>query len=102
MMKWSMVRYKIKAGRAAENESYISAVFEQLKRESLPGVNYASFKLADGVSFMHIAGHEGEGPNPLTQLAAFQAFTAAIQDRCDEPPVAVGIQEIGFYSAADK
>ncbi len=102
MMKWSMVRYKIKAGRAAENESYISAVFEQLKRESLPGISYASFKLADGVSFVHIAGHEGEDGNPLTQLPAFKAFTAAIQDRCDDPPAAVGMQEIGYYSALGK
>jgi hypothetical protein len=102
MLKWLMVRYKVKAGRAAENESYITAVFEQLKHESPPGISYASFKLADGVSFIHIAAHEEESVNPLSQLAAFKAFTAAIQDRCDEPPVAVDMQEIGFYSALGK
>jgi hypothetical protein len=103
MLNWSMVRYKVKADRAGENESYITAVFEQLKRETPPGISYASFKLADGVSFMHIAAYEEAlGSNPLTQLAAFKTFTAAIQDRCVEPPAAVGMQEIGFYSALGK
>ena len=103
MLKWSMVRYKVKADRAAENESYITAVFEQLKREAPSGISYATFKLADSVSFVHVAAYEDElGSNPLMQLAAFKTFTADIQDRCDEPPVAVGMQEIGFYSALGK
>src|SRR3954462_5933657 len=103
MLKWVMVRYKVKAGRAAENESYISAVFEQLKRETPPGISYGSFKLADGVSFVHVAAHEDTGnPNPLTQLSAFKTFSAAIQDRCAEPPVVADLQEIGFYSALGK
>ena len=50
-----MVRYKIKADRVAENERYITSVFEQLEREKPPGLRYASFKLEDGVSFMHVA-----------------------------------------------
>jgi hypothetical protein len=33
-MKTVMVRYKVKPDRAAENESYISKVFEQLDRRS--------------------------------------------------------------------
>ena len=54
-MKRVMVRYKVKADRATENERYIASVFEQLKREQPPGLRYASFKLGDGVSFVHIA-----------------------------------------------
>src|SRR5947208_1301673 len=99
MLKWTMVRYKVKAGRAGENESYITAVFEQLKRESPPGISYSTFKLPDGVSFVHIAGHEEGSINPLTQLEAFKRFTAEIRDRCDEPPVAAEIEQIGSYSA---
>jgi len=41
-MKRVMVRYKVKADRAAENESYIAKVFEQLKREKPSGLRYAS------------------------------------------------------------
>src|SRR5215212_10241430 len=100
IMKRTMVRYKIKADRVAENERYIISVFEQLEREKPAGLRYASFKLEDGVSFMHIASHETEdGSNPLTALSAFKAFTADIRDRCEEPPVAVDLQEIGSYAA---
>jgi len=97
-MKRVMVRYKVKADRAAENESYITRVFEQLNRDKPSGLRYASFKLDDGVSFVHIVSLEAaDGSNPLGQLSAFKAFTAEIRDRCEEPPVAVDLQEIGAY-----
>jgi hypothetical protein len=99
MMKRMMVRYKVKADRVAENEGYIANVFEQLKREQPPGLRYVSFKLDDGVSFMHIVELEAaDGSNPLRELSAFKAFTANIQDRCDEPPVSVELQEVGSYN----
>jgi len=98
-MKRTMVRYKIKADCVAENERYIASVFEQLEREKPPGLHYASFKLEDGVSFMHIASLEtADGSNPLAALSAFKAFTADIRDRCEEPPVGVDLQEIGSYA----
>src|SRR5688572_18426571 len=98
MAKRIMVRYKVKSGRAAENERYIAAVFEQLGREQPAGLRYASFKLADGVSFVHLVSLEGaEGANPLGQLSAFKAFTAEIKERCEEPPVAVELSEVGSY-----
>ncbi len=97
-MKRLMVRYKVKADRAAENESYINKVFEQLKSENPSGVRYASFKLDDGVSFVHIVSLEtSDGSNPLGELSAFKAFTADIKDRCDEPPVASELNEVGSY-----
>ena len=99
MMKRMMVRYKVKADRAAENERYITSVFEQLKREQPAGLRYASFKLDDGVSFMHIVSVEtADGSNPLRELPAFKAFTAEISDRCEDPPVTADLQEIGSYA----
>jgi len=94
-----MVRYKVKAGRAAENEGYIARVFEQLRREKPDGVRYAVFKLDDGVSFVHIASSEAEAArNPLVELSAFKAFTADIRDRCEEPPSTMDLREmVGSY-----
>ena len=71
-------------------------MFEQLKRDQPPGFCYASFKLEDGVSFVHIASHEGDS-NPLVELAAFKAFTAQIRERCEEPPVTADLNEVGSY-----
>ncbi len=97
-MKHVMVRYKVKAERAAENESYIRRVFEALEREKPTGIRYASFKLADGVSFVHIASIESpDDRNPLRDLPAFQAFVAEIRQRCDEAPVTVDLNQIGSY-----
>jgi len=97
-MKRVMVRYKVKADRAGENETFIKAVFEQLRRESPAGLRYASFKQPDGVSFVHIASIETtDGSNPLGELAAFKAFIAEIKARCDVPPVAVELDEVGSY-----
>jgi hypothetical protein len=97
-MRRVMVRYRVKADRAAENESYVKKVFEQLERERPAGVRYATFKLDDGVSFVHIASIQSEGgANPLTELSAFKAFTADIKDRCEEPPVTVKLNEVGSY-----
>jgi len=57
---------------------------------------YATFKLPDGVTFVHLADHNGEG-SPLTGLAAFKAFQAGIGERCDEPPVVSELSEVGSF-----
>lgn len=98
-MRRMMIRYKVKADRALENERYITGVFEQLKRENPSGLRYAVFKLDDGVSFVHIVSLEAaDGSHPLNNLSAFKTFTAEIQDRCEEPPVAADLNEIGSYA----
>jgi hypothetical protein len=97
-MERLMVRYRVKAERVADNEGYIVQVFEQLERERPAGVRYASFKLEDGVSFVHIVSREAsDGRNPLSELSAFKAFAARVRERCEEPPVTVKLNEIGSY-----
>lgn len=93
-----MVRYKLKADRVAENERYIIGVYEELKRIKPSGLRYATFRLDDGVSFVHLVSHEAEdGGNALTALPAFKAFAVGIRERCEEPPVTVEMKEVGSY-----
>jgi hypothetical protein len=93
-----MVRYKIKADRVAENERYVAAVFEELRRNQTPGLRYASFKLTDGLSFVHIVSHESpDNTNRLIELPAFKAFASTIEERCDELPVTVDLAEVASY-----
>jgi hypothetical protein len=97
-MKRVMVRYKVKAERAAENENFIKSVFEELHQSQPAGIRYASFKLDDGVSFVHIASIETEnGENPLSHSDAFKTFQENIKDRCEELPVATELNDIGMY-----
>jgi hypothetical protein len=98
-MRHVMVRYTTKPDQADENARLIATVFETLRREAPPGLTYASYRLDDGVSFVHVASVEDGDHNPLTQLAAFKAFTAGIRERCDVPPVTTVLHEVGRYSS---
>ncbi len=93
----SMVRYKVKPGRAEENAALVEAVYEQLGRERPAGLHYATFRLPDGVSFMHIVFETDQPGRILGEVAAFAAFTAEIESRCEEPPVAVEVTLVGSY-----
>ena len=93
----SMIRYKVKPGRAEENESLVRAVYEQLGREKPEGLHYATFKLPDGVSFMHVVFETDQAGRILNEVATFKAFTADIEGRCEEPPVATEITLVGSY-----
>jgi hypothetical protein len=92
-----MVRYKVKPERVAENEELIRAVYAELHETEPDGLRYATFKLPDGVSFMHFAIETGEDGPSLGKLPAFQRFTADVKERCDEPPVATELTEIGSF-----
>ena len=93
-----MVTYRLKPDRVAENERYVTAVFEALNRARPSGLCYATFKQADGVGFVHIVSHEeADGTNALTALPEFKAFAEAVKDRCEVLPVRVELTEIGSY-----
>ena len=93
-----MVSYKLRPERVAENEGLVVAVFDALKQACPAGLRYATFRLGDGLSFVHIVSHEeSDGANALTALPAFKAFTAGIKDRCEVPPNRVDLTEIGSH-----
>jgi hypothetical protein len=94
----SMVRYNVRPDRADENVTLVQAVYEQLDRERPEGLHYATFRLPDGVSFMHVVFETDQPGRILGELAAFKAFSADIEGRCDEPPVATEITLIGAYA----
>ena len=94
-MKQVMVRYKVKPELVADNEALVRAVYEELHETAPADFRYATFRLEDGVSFLHLAWTNGEAPLP--KLAAFRRFTQHIADRCDEPPVLTELATIGAY-----
>ena len=98
-----MVTYKLKPDRVDENEQLIAAVFEALHQARPAGLRYASFRQADGVSFVHIVAHDDAGGhNALTSLPAFKAFVENIKDRCEIAPAPVGLTMIGSYGVFDE
>ena len=95
-MRQVMVRYKVKPERVADNERLVRAVYDELKTLDPDGFHYATFKLEDGVSFVHLAFTEGERA-PLPDLEAFRRFQEDIGERCDEPPVVTRLGEVGSF-----
>ena len=60
-MRQVMVRYRVKAGREAENEALVRAVYEELDEVQPEGFRYATFRF-DERSFVHVALTDGDGP----------------------------------------
>ena len=102
-MKQTMVRYKVKPDRVEENEELVRAVYDEIHRTEPAGLRYATFKLADGVSFVHLVsienGHSRQGP--LSKVEAFKRFLEDIDDRTDEGPVSTDLSEIGSFRFVD-
>jgi hypothetical protein len=96
-MKQVMVRYQVKPGQTERNEELVRAVYDELHSTELAGLRYATFKLDDDVTFVHIAVETGEGDRSLADLEAFQEFTKDIGERCDVAPVATGLREVGSF-----
>lgn len=69
-MKTLMVRYKTAAAHAEANEELVRAVFDELRSRAPEGLRYASYRLADGVTFVHLATLQVPDENPL--VAGFE------------------------------
>ena len=97
-MRQVMVRYKVKPERAAENEQLVRAVYDELKDVDPDRFQYATFRLDDGVTFVHLALTDTEdGRAPLSDLEAFRRFQEDIEGRCQEGPVVTELSEIGSF-----
>lgn len=98
-----MVSYRLRPDRVAENERLVVSVFQALNQARPAGLRYATFRQADGVSFIHLVSHdEADSRNALTSLPEFKAFVEGIKDRCETPPVSVELTEIGSYGFFDE
>jgi hypothetical protein len=91
-----VIRYRTSAETAEENVRLIEAVFTELAVLKPKGLQYSSYRLDDGVTFVHVVQTEGDG-NPLFSVAAFGAFQAGIGDRCVEGPVVADATTVGSY-----
>ena len=95
-MKHVVVRYRLKPECIEEHETLVRGVFAELAEVRPAGLDDRVFKLGDGVSFLHVATMT-TADNPLPGLAAFQAFTADLKRRCEEPPVSAEGTRVGAY-----
>jgi len=73
-MRTVLVRYKTTEEGAAPNEALVQRRVRRAARPRARGIRYATYRLADGVSFLHVATVESRETNPLVELPAFLPF----------------------------
>jgi quinol monooxygenase YgiN len=98
-MQRVMVTYKVKTDRVQENEELVKAVYEELRQNNDPDIHYATFRLDDGQTFIHIAAFASEDKRPiLTESASFKAFQQNLGERCEVPPNPQKLNEVAAYN----
>jgi hypothetical protein len=96
-MEATIVRYQTSPEGADENERLVRAVFAELAESDPGNLQYATFRLADGVTFIHVAVVD-HSSNPLSSSPAFAAFQSGLGARCVVPPNPSGATLIGQYN----
>ncbi len=91
-----LIRYQTKPDQTEANAKLVEAVYAELHRTQPDGVSYATFRLNDQVSFVHIV-QVRQDPSPLLTVKAFGEFQAGIADRVDQAPVVEELTEVGSY-----
>jgi hypothetical protein len=92
-MSTAVIRYRTKPEAADENQRLIENVFAELALKAPAGLRYNSFRLDDGVTFLHIATGDG-----LPDLPAFQEFQRDLANRLEEGPERTGATQVGGYA----
>ncbi len=101
MSKVTLVRYRVKPDQAEQNEALVCGVYDELRQTAPGGLRYATFVQEDGVSFVHLSASEDD-QSPLVNVGAFKKFLQGLDDRCEEPPVQVGLHKISSYGFWDE
>lgn len=94
----SLIRYKTKPEFADENQRLVEKVYEELRARDPGGVHYATLRLADGVTFLHLFTTDSDDrAKTLGSIAAFTEFLQDLPQRCAEAPVAQDVTVVGSY-----
>jgi hypothetical protein len=96
MSKNVIVRYRVRPETADENARLVEDVYTALAELEPSGFRYTTYRLADGVTFVHVASHDA-ADNPLTSLPAFAEFQRELAQRCAEPPAPSEATVVGSY-----
>jgi hypothetical protein len=94
----SVIRYRTKPESADENQRLVEDVYAELAVRDPGGMRYATLRLADGVTFIHIFMTDSDDtPNTMGDIAAFAEFQRELAQRCVEQPVAQAATVVGSY-----
>jgi hypothetical protein len=94
----SVIRYRTKPESADENQRLVEDVYAELAARDPGGMRYATLRLVDGVTFIHIFMTDSDDtPNTMGDIAAFVEFQRELAQRCVEQPAAQAATVVGSY-----
>jgi hypothetical protein len=96
MTRAVVVRYETRGDVADRNQELIEQVFAELNARDPGGLRYTAARLADRVSFVHVAVFDGD-VDPFAESSAFRAFQDGLGDRLVGPPIVAQASIIGCY-----
>jgi hypothetical protein len=97
-MNQQLIRYTTRPEHAGRNEELIHAVYAELHQTQPGGLRYATFKLSDGVTFLHLVQNEhGDKPSALLAVKAFGEFQEGLAERRADGPSRDELIPIGSY-----
>jgi hypothetical protein len=91
-----VVRYRTTPEAADENARLVAQVYAALAEAKPADFRYATYRLDDGVSFVHVAQSNGSA-DPLPGLPEFAEFQRELAGRCAEPPAPSRATVVGQY-----
>jgi hypothetical protein len=100
MSKVQILRYETRADAAEVNQGLIENIFAELNSADPGGLRNITLRLADGVTFVHIAVTE-EGSETLAKSAAFAEFVKDHGGRITAPPTIQVGTVVGSYGFLD-
>lgn len=98
MSEHVIVRYRTRPESADENARLVADVYAALADLDPTDFSYTTYRLADEVTFVHVA--RLDGPNPLPTLPAFVEFQRELAARCVEQPAPSGATVVGSHGDA--
>jgi hypothetical protein len=94
----SLIRYKTRPELADENQRLVENVYQELEARDPGEVHYATFRLSDGVTFLHLFTTDSDdGAKTLGTISAFAEFQKDLLQRCAEAPVTEHVTVVGSY-----
>ncbi|THJ69088.1 hypothetical protein [Candidatus Frankia alpina] len=92
-----VLRSTVRSEYAPEVESAVKALFAALERHRPHGVHYASYRLADGVTYLVVLQVEDGIDNPLPAIAEFREFQENLKGWLAAPPIPEQATVLGDY-----
>ena len=92
-----MITAEARPEHVADIEAAAAEVFVALEQDRPEGLQYASMRLADGVTYVILVAWPDGEPNPLMAVPAYQAFAKGLREWLAAPGTTEQLDLVGSY-----